>query len=207
MNSGTNPSAVKSIAEWLGSGSINLFGVPFAGKDTQGARLADLFGGPLLGGGDILRRSAIPKRVQVALDKGQLIPTKDYLEIVLPYLSRPEFAGHPLILSSVGRWHGEEAGVLEATAAADHPIMAVVYLKISEADQLRRWQQAVSRGGRGARTDDNQTILNTRLQEFQNKTLPVIEFYRNQGLLIEVNASVAPDDVTAEILSGLQKMI
>ncbi|MCA9334478.1 hypothetical protein KC963_05500, partial [Candidatus Saccharibacteria bacterium] len=97
---------VEVIRKWLGTGSINIFGMPFAGKDTQGKILSDMLDCPLLGGGDILRNSVIPDHVRAAQKKGLLIPTEDYINIVLPYLGQEAFRGKPLVLSSVGRWHG-----------------------------------------------------------------------------------------------------
>lgn len=196
---------ISTIKSWLGSGSINLFGRPFAGKDTQGRALAELFDAPLLGGGDILRGSVIPAHVKEAMAKGELIPTKDYLEIVLPYLSQDDFAERPLILSSVGRWHGEEAGVLEATAAANHPLRAVVLLSAGETIVRQRWQVSKSKGDRGPRADDDR--LETRLAEFRNKTLPVIDFYRDEGILVEIDAEQAPEAITNEILAKLTALI
>ena len=105
---------IEKIAEWLGSGSINIFGMPFAGKDTQGELLATALDAVRLSGGEILRNSVIPPHVQEAIDAGNLAPTDEYIDIVLPYLSKQEFAGKPLILSSVGRWKGEEGGVIAA---------------------------------------------------------------------------------------------
>lgn len=192
---------LEKIKTWLGSGSINLFGRPFAGKDTQGRKLAKLFDAPLLGGGDILRGSTIPAHVKKAMHNGELIPTNDYLEIVLPYLSQKDFAGRPLILSSVGRWHGEEAGVLEATAAANHPLRAVIFLNASDDVIKRHHKTAESLGDRGQRADHDK--LETRLAEFRDKTLPVIDFYRDEGLLTEVDAGLSSETVTNKILSRL----
>ncbi len=193
------------IKNWLGSGSINLFGLPYAGKDTQGELLAEKFGARLLGGGEILRGSVIPPHVKVAIDAGNLAPTQEYIDIVLPYLSRSEFANKPLILSAVGRWHGEETGVLQATKQSGHSIKAVIYLAIDESTLRRRWEATQSAGGRGERADDARDILDTRLAEFREKTLPVIETYREMGLLIEVDASVDVTTVNQQILSELSR--
>lgn len=194
---------VQELKDWLGTGSINIFGPPFAGKDTQGARLADALGAVLLGGGDILRGSDMPERIKRLMHTGQLIPTNDYFEMVLPYLSQNKFADKPLILSSVGRWHGEEAGVLEATSASGHPVKAVVYLSIDEATVWRRWEHSDAVKHRGKRADDSYEVLQIRLDEFRNKTLPVISFYRSQDLLIEINTNHQKDTVTDSILEAL----
>jgi adenylate kinase len=194
---------IEKVASWLDSGSINLFGVPYAGKDTQGKELAQLFNATLMGGGDILRNSVVPPRVQEKMDAGELVPIQDYLEIVLPYLSKPDFAGRPLILSAVGRWHGEEEGVMQATEASGHPLKAVIFLTIDDETLRQRWEAASDKGDRGERTDDAAHILAVRLEEFKNKTLPVIETYRQKGLLVEVDGSGELEQVTERIITAL----
>lgn len=191
------------IKAWLGSGSINIFGLPFAGKDTHGGTLADLFDAPLLGGGDILRNSEIPADLQAGLDAGKLFPQDEYLRIVTPYLSKEEFNGRPLVLSSVGRWIGEEQGVLRATEASGHPTKAVIYLHLAEDMVYKRHHKSQKKGDRGGRADDAAHVLETRINEFNQKTLPVIEVYRQKGLLIEVNSDAEKREVIENILARL----
>lgn len=180
---------ISHIRDWLDTGSINIFGRPFAGKDTQGKLLADLFDGALLGGGDILRGSIVPDHIQKMMHTGELIPTKDYINIVLPYLSQPELKAKPLILSSVGRWHGEEPGVMEAAANAGHAVKAVIYLALSEETVRQRWHALAGNDDRGGRHDDTIETLETRLSEYRDKTLAVLDYYRDAGLLIEIDGN------------------
>lgn len=204
---GIDNEQLEIIKKWLGAGSINLFGRPFAGKDTQSHILADLFDGVQLGGGHILRNSVVPENSRQALEAGELVPTQDYINIVLPYLSRTEFSGKPLLLSSVGRWHGEEPGVIAASESSGHPLKAVFYLNLSEEVAWERWkkdQQAKSIGERGGRRDDTKEILPRRFEEFRLKTLPVIDFYRiKDNLLVEIDASQPSVQVTADIIQEL----
>ena len=202
-----NTQRTKLIKDWLGNGSINIFGRPFAGKDTQGGKLAAALEGSLLGGGDILRNSTIPPHVDEVLRRGELIPSEDYVNIVLPYLSKTEFAGRPLILSSVGRWLGEEQGVLAATAAADHPLKAVVYLDLSEDTVLQRWSNLQNHDDRGGRYDDTEAVLTKRLDEYRSKTIPVIERYEDMGLLIRIDGEGDPESVYGLILEALESRI
>ncbi len=196
---------VAHIQAWLGTGSINIFGRPFAGKDTQGKLLAELFDGALLGGGEILRGSTMPDHVKAAMKTGKLIATEDYISIVLPYLKQAELADKPLILSSVGRWHGEEEGVLGATSESNHPLKAVIYLALSEPEVRERWEQTHTTSDRGVRHDDTAEVLEVRLEEYRDKTLPVIEFYREKGLLIEIDAAQTPERVMESIVTELGK--
>lgn len=191
------------IKEWLGSGAINFFGLPFAGKDSQARRLAERFDAVTLGGGDILRNSIIPEDIKAIMESGVLIPTQDYINIVLPYLEKPEFTGHPLMLSSVGRWHGEEEGVIGALEESGHELKAVVYLSLDQAVAIQRLDLEENATERGIRADDDKEKLLKRIEEFNTKTLPVIEFYRDHNLLIEVDASLSKDDVEKTILGQL----
>lgn len=197
---------LSAIKQWLGTGSINIFGRPFAGKDTHGHELVNLFDGVLLGGGDILRNSVIPSHVQEDMNAGILIPTDEFIRIVTPFLSQDNFSHQPLILSSVGRWHGEEVGVIEATAEAGHPIKAVIYLDLSEDNVRERWQETIHSGGRGEREDDAQEKLEVRLVEFNTKTLPVIDYYRDLGILIEIDSSLEKHIVLNNIINGLYEL-
>lgn len=196
---------VSLIKTWLGTGSINIFGRPFAGKDVQGEILAELLDGNLLGGGDILRGSVVPERVKDCLRTGKLIPSEDYVNIVLPYLSQSQLIGKPLILSSVGRWHGEEMGVITAVKESGHPLKTVVYLNISDEDAYTRWLKLEDINDRQDRRDDTEDILKTRFAEFQEKTMPVIDFYRKLELLIEIDGRGTREQVTAEIINCISE--
>lgn len=194
---------LQTIRTWLGSGSINIFGLPFSGKDTHGHKLAELFDATLLGGGDILRNSEIAPDVKQAIDSGKLAPTDVYIKVVLPYLSRDEFTGKPMILSSVGRWSGEEVGVLEATKSSGHETKAVIYLHLDESVAHARRARSEKLGDRSERKDDVKEVLDTRIEEFNLKTIPVIAAYRTHRMLIEVNSNASKDQVLDTILARL----
>lgn len=193
---------VEAIKSWLGAGSINILGRPFAGKDTQGTFLSYMLDAPLIGSGDILRNSN-DERVKKIIGTGVLAPTEDFLAIVTPYLAQPQFDGKPLVLSSVGRWSGEQVSIIESAKDSGHPIKAVVHLKLSEQQVRDRYQAAHSKGDRGSREDDLHGKLDIRLKEFNNKTLPVIKYYREHGLLIEVDGNQTPEQVSDDIVDAL----
>ncbi len=194
---------IDAIKKWLGSGSINIFGRPFAGKDAQGLRLVKLFGGTLVGGGEILRNSSMPEHIKNYMRTGKLIPSDDYVNIVLPYLSQQKLADKPLLLSSVGRWHGEEDGVIKAVDKSNHPLKAVIYLNISNDESRKRWLAREINNDRSNRHDDTEEILNIRFNEFAEKTMPVINYYRDLSLLIEVDGKGQRDEITQNIIDAL----
>lgn len=196
---------IATIKSWLGTGSINIFGLPMSGKDTQGIKLAEALNGKFLSSGMIIR-SMEQQTKQRYSDRGVLTPTNIFYEWVLPYFARPDLQNYPLVLSSIGRWHGEEDEVMSAAASADHPIKAVILLNISEADVTKRFEAAKILGDRGDRADDQDTqIFTTRLQEFRTKTAPVLHYYKSKGLLVEINGDQTREQVFDELITKLHQ--
>ena len=192
-----------TVATWLGAGSINVFGLPFAGKDTQGRILAEHLGAFLVAGGDILRSHGDQAELERIMATGDLIPSNLYLKIMVAYLSNPQFLGKPLVLSAVGRLKGEETTVMQATADAGHPIKAVVLLRLSEEEVWKRFDAAKELNDRGSREDDSRTALENRLVKFREQTIPVINHYRELDLLVEVDGSLSREAVNDEIIKNV----
>ena len=194
---------INKIKEWLGTGSINIFGLPMSGKDTQGVKLAELLDAKFLSSGMIIRAMETETRQKLS-DKGNLIPTNVFYEWVLPYFERRDLFNYPLILSSIGRWSGEEDQVMSVAAGAGHEIKAAVILNISEADVENRFNEAKTLNDRGERDDDKDLeIFHNRLKEFREKTLPVLQHYKTLDLLIEVNGDQTREAVFNELVEKL----
>ena len=194
---------INLIKTWLNTGSINIFGLPMSGKDTQGIKLAETLGAKFLSSGLIIR--AMEKETHQDLtDKGALIPTNIFYEWVLPYFKHSDLSDYPLVLSSIGRWYGEETAVMNAAANAGHDIKAVILLNISETDVENRWDAAKTLSDRGDRKDDHDIeTFRTRLEEFRTKTLPVLRHYQDLGLLININGDQPREAVFNEIVEKL----
>lgn len=191
------------IKKWLKTGSINIFGLPMSGKDTVGKRLAELLGAEFLSSGDIIRDYEAKQNDHMS-DNGELIPTNKFYDIVLPYFYTEELIEKPLVLSSIGRWEGEEDEVMKNTKDAGHEIKAVIYLKLSEDDVRSRWTAAKELGDRGMRGDDaDPKVFETRIEEFHEKTEPVLKHYDKLNLLIEVDASGTRDEVFENVINAL----
>ena len=174
-----------------------------SGKDTVGIRLAEDLGAKFLSSGLLIR--AVEKSENRDLTaSGKLIPTEEFYDIVLPYFQREDLKPFPLVLSSVGRWKGEENTVMSAAEAAEHPIKVVVALNISESDVMERWRTAQALGDRGDRPDDNKIeVFQTRIDEFKSKTLPVLMHYQQLGMLVSVQADMSRDEVYQAVVEAL----
>lgn len=194
---------LKDIKAWLGIGSINIFGLPMSGKDTVGVRLAESLGAKFLSSGMIIRAMEEEKGINLS-GQGNLIPSNTFYEWILPYFEREDLWNYPLILSSIGRWAGEEDEVMAVARSSGHTIRAAVELRLSEQDVVERWEAAKLLGDRGLRPDDaNPDIFRKRLEEYRNKTLPVLKHYQELGLLVSVPANLSRDQVFAKVVEAL----
>ena len=90
----------QQIKNWLGIGSINIFGLPMSGKDTIGVRLAENLGAKFLSSGMIIRAIEQEKGENLS-HEGKLIPQNVFFEWILPYFEREDLWKYPLILSSI----------------------------------------------------------------------------------------------------------
>ena len=195
------------IKAWLGTGSLNVFGLPMSGKDTVGERLAKDLGAKFLSSGIIIRAFEAEQN-QNMTGSGQLIPTNTFYDIILPYFSREEMKNDSLILSSVGRWAGEEDKIMEAAKNGGHEIKAVVLLDLTETDVKNRFEAAKELNDRGERADDaSLEIFETGIREFNEKTVPVLNHYDELKLLIRVPADGSRDEVYSSVIDKLVEFI
>ena len=195
------------IKSWLGTGSLNVFGLPMSGKDTVGERLAKDLDAKFLSSGIIIRAFEAEQN-QNMTGSGQLIPTNTFYDIILPYFSREEMKNDSLILSSVGRWAGEEDKIMEAAKNGGHEIKAVVLLDLTETDVKNRFEAAKELNDRGERADDaSLEIFETRIREFNEKTVPVLNHYDELKLLIRVPADGSRDEVYSSVIDKLVEFI
>lgn len=191
------------IKKWLGTGSINIFGLPMSGKDTVGIRLAEAINGKFLSSG-LIARTLEKSTNQNITGGGKLMPSNLFYDWVLPYFEKKELWEYPLVLSSIGRWEGEENQVMSVAKASGHPIRAVIMLQLSEQDAIERWEAAKLLNDRGLREDDtNPEVFQTRINEYREKTVPVLRHYQELGLLVPVKADVPRDQVFANVVEAL----
>lgn len=198
---------LEKIKSWLGTGSLNIFGLPMSGKDTVGMRLAEDLQAKFLSSGIIIRAYEAEQDEDMT-GSGKLIPTNTFYDIILPYFSREELRNDSLVLSSVGRWSGEEDKIMEAAKAGGHEIKAVVLLDLTEEEVKNRFEAAKELNDRGERADDaNIEVFETRLAEFREKTMPVLNHYDELKMLVKVPASGSRDEVYANVIDRLIEFI
>jgi adenylate kinase len=181
-----------------------LLGGPGGGKGTQGARLAERLAVEHVAAGDALRAevehgSEIGTRVARYLDAGELVPDDVVVDLMTPIVAAAAGAGG-YILDGFPRNLAQARVADEAWEQRGIGLEAVVYLEVPEPELRRR---LLARAETEGRSDDTPEVIANRLALFEETTFPLVEHYRERGLLIAIAADKAPDVVTDDVLSRL----
>lgn len=174
-----------------------LIGIQGAGKSTQGNLLSEKLKIPYLSTGHIFRnlakeRTKLGRYIKEVMNAGYLIPDNKTLQIVNDYLHRPEYK-NGYILDGFPR-------TLNQAKAFKNGIDKVVYLGVSDEEALRRLSY---RNGQG-REDETPAAIQRRIALFHKFTKPVLDFYRDKGILIEIDGEKSIEEIHEEIIRRLK---
>jgi adenylate kinase len=181
-----------------------IVGPPGAGKGSQAARLAGILAVPAISTGDIFRdhvRNKTPLGLQVEsiMKTGEYVPDSLTNDLVRDRLSQEDCGGGFLLdgYPRTAQQVDELDAILEASGDS---LDAVVHLH-AEVDELvaRLSHRAVEQG----RVDDTPEVIRHRIDVYQRATAPLLEIYRERGLLCSIDGLGAIPDVTQSILQGL----
>jgi adenylate kinase len=184
--------------------NVLLIGPPGSGKGTQGERLAERLGIEHLAAGDLLRAEVakdtpLGKRVADMMRKGDLVPDAVIISLLMPrVLAASDGSGY--LLDGFPRSVEQAVEARKLAEIADAGPDAVIYLDAPREELVRR---ILARAEVEGRADDNPVTVENRLRIFDEATRPLIDYYRDRGLLHVVNADQHEDDVTGDILKAL----
>jgi adenylate kinase len=184
---------------------IVLLGPPGAGKGTQAVVISKRYGIPHISTGDMMREqvasgSELGRRVKAILDSGELVPDPVIMDVVAERLERPDCAAG-FMLDGIPRTLGQAESLDRLLASMKRPLQHVVQLTVPEGILLDRIRQRGAMSG-GVRSDDSMEIAAKRLEVFWAQTAPVSTYYRNAGLLREVDGVGTVDEVSARLFGS-----
>lgn len=184
-----------------------LLAPPGAGKGTQGERLAAHYGARHIAAGDLLRAEAradtpFGREIAACQARGDLVPDQIVLDVLAPAVVAAAASGG-YILDGFPRTLPQAIAAAELAAEVNVTLDAAVYLNAPDSVLTQR---LLSRAGQGGRSDDTADVIAHRLRVYAETTGPLITYYAERGILIEVDADQPPDAVTADILSRLSTL-
>ncbi|RIJ52971.1 adenylate kinase [Clavibacter lycopersici] len=181
-----------------------IVGPPGAGKGTQAKRIAEEHGIPDVSTGDIFRqnikdRTELGQQVQALVDAGDYVPDELTNRLITARLQE-EDAQAGFLLDGYPRTLDQVAYLEELLQGWGQELDAVIQLVADEDEVVARLtRRAVEQG----RADDGEDEIRHRQEVYVRETSPLIDVYRERGLLVEVDGLGEVDEVAARIRTAL----
>lgn len=179
-------------------------GPPGVGKGTQADRIKVHFDILHLSTGDILREETSQEtklgiEAKKFMDRGELVPDHLLLEMMEHRLQQ-EDCNNGYLLDGFPRTIPQADGLDLIIKKIGAKLDAVVSLT---ADQEELVNRLVLRGKESGRSDDTPDVIRQRQIVYWNQTAPLLDYYRNKGLLLEVDGMGEIDEITKRIIRAL----
>ena len=180
--------------------NIALFGPPGAGKGTQSEFLIKKYNLFYISTGDLLRKEIAGKtrlglEAQNIIAAGGLVSDEIIVQIIEKTITdNPGSNG--FLFDGFPRTY-IQAYILEGLMLKLHTALnCLISLNVPEEESVRR---LMSRGLTSGRSDDNESVIRNRLREYNQKTLPVLQFYRDKGIYVEMDGTASIEAVRERI--------
>jgi adenylate kinase len=185
-----------------------LLAPPGAGKGTQGKLLAEHYGIPHIATGDLLRDHVergtdVGRDVQRQLDAGELVSDDLVLKMVQESMEKAKGSGY--VLDGYPRTVNQAIVGREMAESIGMGSQAAIYLAADDESELIR--RVLQRAEEEGRTDDTEDVIRQRLATYRTETAPVIDHYREEHTLIEVDGLQPIEDVTRDIIAKLETLL
>jgi adenylate kinase len=211
--------------------NLVLLGAPGAGKGTQAERLVSDFGLKYIATGNLLREAVaqgtdLGRQAKQYMDRGDLVPDDLMCALIIERLEDPQ-AGRGFILDGFPRTVGQAEALDAELQELGRLLTAALLIDVPEDEVLRRLsgrrvcvkaqhnfhvdydppkhdERCDVDGSRLVlRDDDRAEVVKHRLEEYRDKTKPLIGYYEAQGILQRIDGSRSQDEVHDQIRATL----
>jgi len=183
---------------------IIIFGPPGAGKGTQAKLISEEYDIPHLSTGEIFRtaiknETPLGKEVKSILDAGDLVPDEKVVALVEEELKDAKYEDG-YILDGFPRTVPQAEAFDDILEKKGKSLDAFLQLQVPEEELVHR---ILSRGE--GRSDDTPEKVKNRLKVYWNETQPVLNHYKDQEIVKEINGVGSIDDIFDRIKNALTK--
>jgi adenylate kinase len=208
-----------------------MLGAPGAGKGTQAKQLCETLGLPHISSGDLFRynirnKTELGELATSYINKGELVPDDVTIAMVKDALSDPE-AEAGAVLDGFPRTAAQAQALDEMLSGMGRKLTLVPYIQVPEEELIARltgrWmcpecariyhskfnppKQAGICDVDGAelyqRDDDKIETVSNRIQVYLEQTAPLISYYQERGLLVEINGDQPIEQVHQDLLDSI----
>ncbi|MDD2694571.1 MAG: adenylate kinase [Anaerolineales bacterium] len=214
---------------------IVLLGPPGAGKGTQAQKISSSFGYPHVSSGELFRehlknQTQLGKLAQGYIERGELVPDDVTIAMIRERLTRPD-CEQGAILDGFPRTAPQAEALSAMLAELGGKVDLVPYINVPTRVLVERLAGRWTCREQGhifhetsnpprqpgkcdvdgselyQREDDQAETVLKRIQVYLSQTTPLIEHYRSQGVLVEVNGALPIDQVTQTLSELIEKEV
>jgi len=214
---------------------IVLLGAPGAGKGTQAKILSQKTGLPQISTGDIFRehlknQTELGKLAQQYMSKGELVPDDVTVAMVRERLSRPD-CKRGAILDGFPRTPAQAEALDVMLAEMGGKVGVVPFIKVPEDELVERLSGRLICRAQGhifhkkfnppkvpgicdydgselyQREDDRPEVVRNRIRVYLEQTMPLVSYYREKGVLVEIDGTQPIEKVTEAIWAALPEEV
>ncbi len=207
--------------------NIVLLGPPGAGKGTQALRIAKTYDIPHISTGEIFRRAVADEtemgmRAKAYMNRGELVPDEVVIGIVKERLEGPDCA-EGFLLDGFPRTVAQAEALEKELSKSGRELDSGLDIEVGRASLIKRLtgrrtcracgkvyhltfdppQSATTCDACGGelwqRDDDTEETVSKRLDVYEEQTAPLIDFYNERDLLVEVDGERGVDDVFSAV--------
>lgn len=188
-----------------------MYGPEGSGKGTQAKLLSDVLKIPILTSGDLVRDAATEDKGMIgdvcreALSEGKYVADSEMYVLWKRRLKQDD-AKNDWIMDGFPRNADQATFLDDKLNKYGYKVEAVFYLELSEEESLKRLIKRARPLHPGSHElHDSPERIKNRLEIYKQHEASVLDYYRKQGVLFEINANATPEEVHAEILRKLPK--
>jgi adenylate kinase len=185
---------------------IIIMGPPGAGKGTQAKAIAERLGIPAISTGDIFRENVsqetdLGREAKRYMDAGDYVPDEVTNAMVKDRIAEQDAEGG-FLLDGYPRTVAQVEELDAMVEASGHSIDTALVLTVDEDEIVQRLLRRAQESGR---SDDTEDVIRHRQEVYTEQTAPLIDTYRERGLLVEVDGMGAVDEVTSRVFDALDQ--
>ena len=188
--------------------NLVLFGPPGAGKGTQAEFLIKSYGLIHISTGDLLRSEMqngtdLGKEAKTYMEKGELVPDEVVIGMIKNKLESSTSA-HGFIFDGFPRTVAQAKALDNLLEERGTPISAMLSLEVEKQELIDR---LLSRGKVSGRADDqDQSVIENRINVYNEKTMPLIEYYKKQGKHYGINGMGTIEEIAGRWKEVVEKL-
>ena len=189
--------------------NIIIFGAPGSGKGTYSDEIVAKYGMGHISTGDVLRAeikagTELGKTADAFISKGQLIPDELMIDILASVYDSFGKEHKGVIFDGFPRTIAQAEALNAMLAERGQSVSTVIGLEVDDAELIKR---IILRGQTSGRADDNEETAKKRLNTYYSQTLPLKDFYIQEGKYAKIEGMGTIDEIFASIKKAIDAVL